>query len=509
MPRTIDAIIFDLYGTLLRIGTPLVARGLPRALGVSFRPWLELARRELLVSRFASPAELVRRACEALSPARSAEAEARCNELLEQELASVVPVAGARSLLAFLQRRGYALGLLSNLTSAHKEPVSRLGLQEFFAACSYSCDEGRIKPDHRLYLELCQRLSARPERTLVIGDSLANDVETPRALGMRALHVGNGTDGRPQLGDLAWRLLDGDRPEAPLLGEIAFAGPRLRVRQLEPVADGEQGRYNLVARAAVERARPAAGAPTAGDAPGEVFVKRFLFPEAAHVELFAHEVMAAAGVPVCQAALVEGEEPCLAVTRAPGAKFQGPVDPPLAFEVARQCAAAYVFSNADLRPRNAFVAHASAGPRVTMIDLEHCFFNLALDVAGLADPLQPATFDGLDADEITRRLRRRVLSERTTRRAMRTFVELERLDSDVGDAFRRGWISAYETMRERRGRLCELMLARVYRAPYLIIGTQAYRRAMARLDVEDIQQRLGQDPEQIFPLLAAVKGGGE
>ena len=214
-----------------------------------------------------------------------------------------------------------------------------------------------------------------------------------------------------------------------------------------PVPDDEQGRYNLVSRAP---ATPVDGRPPADGAPAELFCKRFLFPEAAHVELLAHQVMAEAGLPVCQAALVEDSEPCLVVTRAPGVKFRGPVDPVLAFEVARQCAAAYVFSNADLRPRNAFVSHDGPRPVVTMIDLEHCFFNLALEVDGLEDPLRPATFDRLTREEIERRLRRRVLSERTTRRAMRTFVELDRLDSDVGLAFKAGWIAAYEAMRARR-----------------------------------------------------------
>ena len=190
MPPQTEAIVFDLYGTLLRIGTPLVHKGIPRTLGVSSRPWMEMVRGELLVSRFSSPRELVRAVCERLAPSRPPQAEARCNELLERELASVEALPGVRALLAFLQRRGYALALISNLTSAHKEPLARLGLGELFSATAYSCDEGRCKPDPRIYLELCERLGVAPERVLVVGDSLANDVEAPRRLGMRALHVG-------------------------------------------------------------------------------------------------------------------------------------------------------------------------------------------------------------------------------------------------------------------------------------------------------------------------------
>lgn len=498
--QKIDAIVFDLYGTLLRIREPLLQRGVPRLLGVAARPWMELVRSELLTSRFAGAVDLVRFLCERLAPDRSPEAEARCLELLQRELASVEAFPGVRALLGFLQRRGYALGVASNLASPHKQPLHDLGLAERFAAFACSCDEGRRKPDPRLYLDLCARLGMAPESVLVVGDSLPNDVAAPRALGMQALRVGPGAD-LATVADLGWVLLEPGRLGERLLREARLGRTRISLSMPAAVGDEDQGRYNLVAAA---RAEPADG--TSKAAPGEVFCKRFLFPEAAHVELFAHQILAEAGLPVCEAALVSGPEPCLVVTRAPGVKFKGAVDPALAFEVARQCAAAYVFANADLRPRNAFVSREDGRPRVTMIDLEHCFFNLALDVSGLDDPLRPQTFDCLSPAEIAARIKRRVLSERTTRRAMRTFVELDRLDSEVGVAFERGWISAYESMRACRERLCERMLERLYREPYLVIGTHAYRRAMARLDVEDVARRLDDDPERLFPRLAAVKG---
>jgi putative hydrolase of the HAD superfamily len=502
----IDAIVFDAYGTLLRIGTPLVHKGIPRALGVSSRRWMEMVRGELLVAPFASPSEMVRAVCERLAPGRTAEAEALCNDVLARELASVTPFAGVRALLGFLQRRGYRLGIISNLTSAHKEPLVRLGLAELFSAAAYSCDEGRCKPDPQIYLHVCERLGVPPERVLVVGDSLANDVMAPRRLGMRSLHVAsNGEGAIGEISELGWVALDGDATGQRMLVQACLGETRLVLGRPAAVPDDEQGRYNLVSR--VSATPLDAHSAAHASAPRELFCKRFLFPEAAHVELFAHQVIAETGLPVCQAALGDGPEPCLVVTRAPGAKFDGCVDPVLAHEVARQCAAAYVFSNADLRPRNAFVSHDGPRPVVTMIDLEHCFFNLALDVEGLADPLDPATFDRLSGEEVARRLKRRVLSERTTRRAMRTFVELDSLDTEIARAFKAGWIAAWQAIRARRERLREMMLDRVYREPYLIIGTHAYRRAMARLDVAEVLQRLDEDPEDIFPRLAAVRGG--
>jgi len=67
------------------------------------------------------------------------------------------PVDGVFSLLAFLRRRGYALGLLSNLSSVHKEPVAGFGMEAMVDAAGFSCDTGVTKPDPRAYLDLWRR----------------------------------------------------------------------------------------------------------------------------------------------------------------------------------------------------------------------------------------------------------------------------------------------------------------------------------------------------------------
>jgi hypothetical protein len=269
------------------------------------------------------------------------------------------------------------------------------------------------------------------------------------------------------------------------------------IRDFAPLVQEPQGRYNLVARARLEEKE--------GGASVDVFCKRFLFPEAAYVEEFSHQLMAAMGFSSCQARVLSALEPCLVVSRAPGRKFAPPVSPELAFEIARHCAAAYIMANADLRPRNAFVSYAGGHPVVTMVDLEHCLFNLALDVEGIDEPLRPQSFDALSEDELQGRVLKHVLTERTTRRAMGTFLKVDGVDEEPGRSFKAGWVAGFRQIQERRERLLALIEDRAYREPYLIIGTQSYRRAMARLDIQDVRQRMEQDPEGLFPRLAALQ----
>jgi HAD superfamily hydrolase (TIGR01509 family) len=487
--RVLKAVVFDLYGTLLAIRAPRLRRAAARVLGVAPSQWMELVRGELLTRSFAGVAEFARVICQRLAPGRGLENAVA--SMVEEEIASVTPFDGASSLLAFLRRRGYALGVLSNLSSVHKEPLRRLGMDAAFDAAGFSCDSGVTKPDPRAYLDLCARLGVAPEETLVVGDSVPNDVRAPRALGMRALAVGAESD-LPAAALLGFVFLGPGAELKPLLAAgqpITLGGRMGTLRVVTPLKDAQQGRYNLVATATFE---------SHGDA-ATVFCKRYLFPEGAHVEAFAHAFLAALGMPACAATATPGPEPCLVASRAPGAKMEGaPMTAPLAVQVGRQAALAYLFANADLRPRNAFVSGSAAAPVLTMIDLEHCFFDLALDVSGIDDPMRPERLDRLGEDELLARVQRRVLTPRTMKRARRAFFGTDELPPEMERAFRDGWVAAYREVQAQAATACALLEERAHREPFLVIGTQAYRRALARVDIEETRRRLAADAEDVY-----------
>jgi len=229
-----------------------------------------------------------------------------------------------------------------------------------------------------------------------------------------------------------------------------------------------------------------------------VFCKRYLHAEGAYVEDFAYRLLSALGMPSCQAAISEGPEPCLIVSEAPGTKLEETASAPLARQVGRQAALAYLFANADLRPRNGFVSYVGDNPTITMTDLEHSFFNLALDVSGIPDPLRPESFDRLGEQELAGRVVRRVLTPRTMKRARRAFLGTDDPPSALEQAFKDGWMAAYREIQGQAERANEMLAQRVGREPFLIIGTQAYRRAMARVDLDDIRRRLGEDAETVY-----------
>jgi len=490
LPTVTRGLLFDLYGTLLEIGEPVFQERLPRIEGISRRDWVEFQRDTLLVRPYASREAFVEAIFERFGGG-TAELTRILSGLLDRELASVAPVAGAKSVLSFLKRRGLRLALITNSASPYREPLDRLGLAELFDSVHFSCDAGARKPAETLYLEALRAIDLEADEAMMIGDSFANDVRAPETLGIRGLLVGTSARTRavPRLADLGWLDLESLAPLVPDGTPLRLGETAGRLVGLEPLGDDDQGRYNLVARARLL---------TAEAGPREVFLKRFLLPESIEVERTVAALVEICGVSTCATAVARpGAEPVLAVAAAPGEKLEAPrPEAPYAREVGRHAAMAYIFANADLRPRNAFLSGEGEASTMTMVDYEHCLLNLAIDLDGVADPLDRDAFEGLGRAELERRVARRVLADAHMRRAYRAFLGPHAKDPSLAAAFRTGWVAVHRRAQARRGEIVEALEARLAENPPLVVGTHAYRRAFLRLDLEDLLTRLDEDPER-------------
>lgn len=499
MSSTPEAIVFDLYGTLVESSERSTYRAIPNLLGVDRRVWMQLIRDVLLVRDFDDEG-LARYIVETLTGAPDAELERGCTEILQAEVDSVGPLPGMECLMHFLKHRGFKLGLVSNLSSPHIGPFEEQPFAELFDAVYYSCREGRAKPDPETYAEICRRLEVEPRDVLFVGDSLRNDVTEPRRHGMRSVRVGSDRPDALRLtSDLGWLRLSGEERFFEPLIEMGRGLPTREIHgevtSLEPVPDNLRGRYNLVSRAVIEQ----------GALRRTFYCKRFMLAESAYLEELAYRMHKVVGLSSCRACVAEtGDEPFLVVSEAPGSRYEGKLRPEVAYELGQHHVFAYVFANADMRPRNAFLSLGDR-PGVTMIDLEHCFFSRALDVEGIDDPFDPAAIDALSAEEVEERTRRMVLTPRTMTRSRRSYFRVRETPADVVETFRQGFLDFYESLKGDRQLALGFLSSRLARKPYLAIGTRAYRRAMARIDIEDIGHRIDQDPLEVLDSFCASK----
>lgn len=492
------AIIFDLYGTLLHFDQRAFLRELQGVLQSESRSFDRKMLRLLLVQRYDSRQALLHTWCNAIgvvSP--TVDQVSACNTVIEKHLSRIRPFPGTLTLLAFFKRRGFKLALLSNAAQTFTSALDTCGLRPFFDCVAFSCDLGLTKPDSRTYLYVCQGLGVSPEDCIFIGDSLENDFRAPSALGMLSLCLrfpASPLALQPvELSQLAWYQFDHDSDSLKRMlsvgSEIRFDNDAYSITSLITLGDDAQGRYNIV------------GQMHAKSATGEertFYCKRYLSPESAHVEELAYRVVDILSPHGCRAALLTLHEPLLITTAAPGRLWTAPdMDETTAELIGSHCAVAYLIANADLRPRNTFMERNGERTTLSIIDLEHCFFDRALDLRGIDDPMSPLIIDGL-SHQLEERTKHRVLSPAATRRARRSFLPNDDQGRHLGERFKQGWIALFERARGKLDAIEALLMDRIYTTPYLIIGTQSYRRAMALSDVGDISQRIREDPIAAF-----------
>ena len=181
----IQAVVFDLYGTLIYLANETKPYAILFAnLGLQTPEEVRQARRIALTEDFEDVARLVRRI------KSNAQVDfASYQQEVEKERASASLYPETRAVLDKLKEQEIRLGLISNLASPYKSPFFNLGLNEYFDEVLFSCDVGLIKPDSRIYQKMIERLGINPAQTLMTGDKVHADVDGPRSIGINAVHL--------------------------------------------------------------------------------------------------------------------------------------------------------------------------------------------------------------------------------------------------------------------------------------------------------------------------------
>lgn len=488
----IQAVACDLFGTIVRLADPWFRRSAPALLGVSPRSWLAAVRQVGLRRAFPSVETLV----EALAHAagvESPEGKEALAAAVRAELARAQLVPGALTVLRFLRRRGLKTALISNLSSAHAQVIADLGLAELFDVKLLSCHLGVTKPSPVFFARLCQELALPPSQILVVGDSAAAD-GAARRLAFPVLLVGSWE--LPSFFHLGW--YSWDRGE---LRRLLFEGQSLpfppgswTVKSMEPVVEGREGRYNLLARVIAN----------SGTEEKLFFCKRFWDPLAAYVDRLARSLARMLDLPVAEADVVSDTEPLLLSPKVPGVPYQRSLDEQLSFDLGGHCAFAYVFANADIRPRNALVATDREGrKRLVLIDFEHCFLNLALPPEVVADVEAKGGWAELTLNQARGLAVRQVINPKTILRARNEFFVFREAPKAIREALGDGFARCWRRMQSQQDQLFGRIRAALEDGPPLRVGTWRFRRPLAAFDVEEMEQRLRQPLPEILALLMA------
>lgn len=237
--RTIRAVLFDFYDTLAyldaRKAEPLRRRA-AEILGLAPEVYFEAWGRHIdafMTGQFRSAGELVRQVLADLGREAPPGAVVRAAEL--EELArrrAVRPYPGARAVLSVLRRRGYRLGLVSNVSPLAAQPIDRLGFRERFDAVVLSCEVGLLKPDPAVFELALKGLGVGPTEAAFVADGGFGELDAAAALGMLTVRVSLPHQ-RPDYGSS--RYWDREVTELRQLIDL-FPGLRSRSRAPSPPA---------------------------------------------------------------------------------------------------------------------------------------------------------------------------------------------------------------------------------------------------------------------------------
>jgi HAD superfamily hydrolase (TIGR01549 family) len=108
-----------------------------------------------------------------------------------QSMGRRVVVDGGREVVDELQKRGYTLGIISNLIGTREIPewLEAEGFSRYFKSVVLSSVFGKRKPDPAIYLEAARIAGVDPSHCAYVGDNLKRDVTGTRQAGFGMLVI--------------------------------------------------------------------------------------------------------------------------------------------------------------------------------------------------------------------------------------------------------------------------------------------------------------------------------
>ncbi len=169
----IKHLIFDLFGTLVRVDNSLLGVNLEEFWRHGEKTWMreDVPEQERLVDFAKEHGVSYKELCENFS--------------LVEKSASMIP--GMLALLKELKHK-YQLHILSNAGQTTKQVVLSQPAFAVFDTITCSYEIGAVKPEKEAFTAVLKKVGARPEECVMIGDSLHADIRGAQEAGMRAIH---------------------------------------------------------------------------------------------------------------------------------------------------------------------------------------------------------------------------------------------------------------------------------------------------------------------------------
>ena len=86
----------------------------------------------------------------------------------------------------------YKIGIIANQKLGSEERLEKLGLLKYIDIVIASAEEGVAKPDLRIFQIALDRANCKPEKALMVGDRIDNDIVPANKIGMKTIWIKQG-----------------------------------------------------------------------------------------------------------------------------------------------------------------------------------------------------------------------------------------------------------------------------------------------------------------------------
>lgn len=190
-----DALIFDLFGTLVEAPTPdqrgHAASRLAALLDRDAGTIVHYLRTTWRTRHDGTLPTLVSAAADLIHNVQAPDSEigAVAQELRDLGQARLIPDPSVADALDVLRGDGLRLGILSDASAEVAATWLDSPLAPLVDGAVFSCTAGAVKPDQRLYRTICDKLNVSPQQTLYVGDGGGDELHGARTAGMTAIAV--------------------------------------------------------------------------------------------------------------------------------------------------------------------------------------------------------------------------------------------------------------------------------------------------------------------------------
>ncbi len=99
------------------------------------------------------------------------------------------PYKDAEFVLKSLFEKDYKIGVIANQSPGTEKRLEGWGFMKYIRLVVSSAEEGVAKPDSEIFLRALSRADCLPEKAVMIGDRIDNDIEPANKLGMKTIWV--------------------------------------------------------------------------------------------------------------------------------------------------------------------------------------------------------------------------------------------------------------------------------------------------------------------------------